>query len=165
MSETKQQTVKKPDLSWRDSTDNDIVEHLIVKKGVPIGEDGEVTIQEEYIETKRYNRQEYINSFRDDVGVLNMLKKCNAGLLNPATLACSFDKNLPINDISDVPTDVGDALQLVDDARKLYASLPAALKAGMDFNTFCATFDQKKFDAYIAAEKAKAVEAQKGEGK
>ena len=44
-------------------------------------------------------RQEYINSFRDDVGILNILKKVNAGLLNPATIACSFDTKAPINDI------------------------------------------------------------------
>lgn len=143
--------VKKTKASWSDETDNDIVEHLIIKKGVPIGEDGEVSVVEDYIETKRYNRQEYINSFRDDVGILNILKKVNAGLLNPATIACSFDTNAPINDISNIPTDVGDALNLVDQAHKLYAKLPAELRAGLDFNTFCQTFDQAKFDAYIKA--------------
>ena len=149
MSETKE---KKINNSWSDPTDNDIVEHLIIKKGVPIGEDGEVTVVEEYIESKRYNRQEYINSFREDVGILNILKKVNAGLINPATIACSFDTNKPINDITGIPTDVGDALNLVDRAYKLYAQLPADLKAGLDFNTFCKTFDQAKFDAYIASQ-------------
>lgn len=144
--------VKKTKASWSDETDNDIVEHLIIKKGVPIGEDGEVSVVEDYIETKRYNRQEYINSFRDDVGILNILKKVNAGLLNPATVACSFDTKAPINDISNIPTDVGDALNLVDQAHKLYAKLPAELRAGLDFNTFCQTFDQAKFDAYIKAQ-------------
>lgn len=150
MSEQKQ-VVKKIDVS--DHRDDMIVETLIVKKGVPVGEDGTVTIQEEVIEAKKYNRQEFINSFRDDVGVLNILKKVNAGLLNPATLAASFDLKAPINDISDIPTDIGDALNLVDEAHKLYAKLPADLKAGMDFNTFCNSFDQAKFDAYIASKK------------
>lgn len=145
---------KKLKNAWSDPTDDDIVEHLIVKKGVPIGEDGEVTVVDDYIESKRYNRQEYINSFREDVGILNILKKVNAGLINPATLACSFDTNAPINDISKIPTDVGDALNLVDQAHKLYATLPAELKAGLDFNTFCSTFDQKKYDAYMASVKA-----------
>lgn len=144
--------VKKSKASWSDETDNEIVEHLIVKKGVPIGEDGEVSVVEDYIETKRYNRQEYINSFRDDVGILNILKKVNAGLLNPATIACSFDTKAPINDISNIPTDVGDAINLVDQAHKLYAKLPVELRAGLDFNTFCQTFDQAKFDAYIKAQ-------------
>lgn len=147
--------VKKIKNSWSDPTDNDIVEHLIVKKGVPIGDEGEVSVVEDYIETKRYNRQEYINSFRDDVGILNILKKVNAGLLNPATIACSFDTKAPINDITNVPTDVGDALNLVDEAHKLYATLPAALRAGLDFNTFCKTFDQAKFDAFMASQKLK----------
>lgn len=141
--------------SWSDPTDDDIVEQLIIKKAVPIGDDGEVSVVDEVIEAKRYNRQDFINSFRDDVGVINILKKVNAGLLNPATLACSFDLNAPITDLSDVPTDIGDALNLVDQAHKLYATLPGDLKAGMDFNTFCRTFDQKKYDAYIASVKAK----------
>lgn len=159
MSEQVKKTEEKK-LFWSDPTDNDIVEHLIVKKGVPIGEDGEVSVVEDYIETKRYNRQEYINSFRDDVGILNILKKVNAGLLNPATIACSFDTKAPINDISNIPTDVGDALNLVDQAHKLYAKLPADLRAGLDFNTFCQTFDQAKFDAYMKAQQEK----QKKEG-
>ena len=141
--------------AWSDPTDDDIVEHLIIKKGVPIGEDGEVTVVDDYIESKRYNRQEYINSFRDEVGILNILKKVNAGLINPATIACSFDTKAPINDITNIPTDVGDALNLVDQAHKLYAQLPADLKAGLDFNTFCATFDQAKFNAYIQSQKPK----------
>ena len=107
---------KKAINQWSDPTDDDIVEQLIVKKGVPIGDDGEVTVVEEVIDSKRYNRQEYINSFREDVGILNILKKVNAGLINPATLACSFDLNAPIQDYSDIPTDVGDAVSLVDQA-------------------------------------------------
>ena len=110
--------------SWSDPTDDDIVEQLIVKKAVPIGDDGEVSVVEEVIEAKRYNRQEFINSFRDDVGILNILKKVNAGLINPATLAISANSGQPIVDISDIPSDIGDALALVDDAHKLYASLP-----------------------------------------
>lgn len=153
MSEVKEN--KKLKNSWSDPTDDDIVEQLIIKKAVPIGEDGEVTVVEDVIESKRYNRQEFINSFRDDVGVINILKKVNAGLLNPATLACSFDTDLPIRDVSDIPTDISDAMNLVDQAHKLYAILPAELKAGMDFNTFCQSFDQKKFDAYIASVKQK----------
>lgn len=150
MSEQKQ-VVKKTDLS--DHRDDFIVETMIIKKGVPIGDDGSVSIVEEVIEAKKYNRQEYINSFRDEVGVLNILKKVNAGLINPATVAASFDLKAPINDVCDIPTDVGDALALVDEAHKLYAKLPADLKAGMDFNTFVKSFDQAKFDAYIASQK------------
>lgn len=140
---------KKIDNSWSDPTDDDIVEQLIVKKAVPIGDDGEVSVVEEVIESKRFNRQDFINSFRDDVGILNILKKVNAGLINPATLALSANSGQPIIDISDIPTDIGDALALVDDAHKLYATLPDDLKKGMDFNTFCQTFNQKAFDEYI----------------
>lgn len=160
MSEEKKTDKKK--LNWSDPTDDDIVEHLIVKKGVPIGEDGEVSVVEDYIESKRYNRQEFINSFRDEVGILNILKKVNAGLINPATLACSFDTNKPIDDYSKIPTDIGDALDLVDRAHKLYATLPEDLRAGLDFNTFCRTFDQAKFDSYVKAKKDAAAAAASG---
>lgn len=143
--------VKKPKIiDTSDHTDDDIVEHLIIKKAVPIGDEGEVSVVEDYVETRRYNRQKFINSFRDEVGIVNLLKKVNAGLLNPGVLAANFDMTgQKILDISDVPTDVGDAMALVDQAHVLYASLPGDLKAGMDFNTFCKTFDQKRFNDYI----------------
>lgn len=154
MSEVKKTKIQIVDTS--DHTDDDIVEHLIVKKGVPIGDEGEVTIVEEYVETKRYNRQKYINSFRDEVGIVNLLKKVNAGLLNPGVLAANFDmEGKKVIDISQVPTDVGDAVAMVDQAHILFASLPAELKAGMDFNTFCKTFDQAKYNAYVESLKKK----------
>lgn len=153
--------VKKPKIiDTSDHTDDYIVEHLIVKKGVPIGDDGEVSVVEEYIESRKYNRQEFINSFRDQVGIVNLLKKCNAGLLNPGVLAANFDPDeTKVFDISNVPEDIGDALALVDNAHKLYAQLPADLKAGMDFNTFCKNFDQAKFNSYIESQKATLEEA------
>lgn len=155
MSEAKKAKI----IDTSDHTDDDIVEHLIIKKGVPIGDDGEVTVVEEYVETRRYNRQAFINSFREEVGIVNLLKKVNAGLLNPGVLAANFDMTgEKILDISNVPTDVGDALALVDQAHVLYAQMPADLKAGMDFNTFCKTFDQKKFNAYIESKKVKVKE-------
>ena len=139
-----------------DHTDDDIVEHLIIKKGVPIGDDGEVTVVEDYVESRRYNRQKYINSFRDDVGIINMLKKVNAGLLNPGVLAANFSGDPGnVSDFSDVPTDVGDAMLLVDNARAVYASLPADLTKGMDFNTFCKNFNQEAFNAYLESKKPK----------
>lgn len=153
--------VKKPKIvDTSDHTDDYVVEHLIVKKGVPIGDDGEVSVVEEYIESRKYNRQEFINSFRDEVGIINLLKKCNAGLLNPGVLAANFDPDeSKVIDISNVPDDIGDALAMVDNAHKLYATLPDDLKAGMDFNTFCRTFDQDKFNAYIESKKPKESEA------
>ena len=76
-------------------------------------------------------------------------------MLNPAVLAANFDINAqPIN-FADLPDDVGDAMSMVDQAHKLYASLPAALTKGMDFDTFCRTFDQKAFNEYIESVKPK----------
>lgn len=159
MSEVKK-TKKEAIIDTSDHTDDDIVEHLIIKKGVPIGDDGDVTVVDEYVETRRYNRQKFINSFRDDVGIVNMLKKVNAGLLNPGVLAANFTSDEEkIVDISGVPSDVGDAMALVDNARAVYSSLPADLTKGMDFNTFCKQFDQKAFNAYIESKKTTEVEA------
>lgn len=140
-----------------DHRDDYIVEHLIVKKGVPIGEDGEVSVVEDYIETKKYKRQDFINSFRDEVGIVNMLKKVNAGLMNPGVLAANFDLNDENNviDISNVPEDIGDAMSMVDNAHKLYASLPVELTKNMTFNEFCQKFDQKAFNSYIESQTKK----------
>lgn len=145
MSESK--TNKKTNINdWSDHTDDDIVEHLIINKAVPIGDDGEVSVKEEYIESRRYNRQAYINSFRNDVGILNIIKKVEQGLVNPVTLQARAEQGA---DVSNMPNDIGDALKVVDDAHKTYASLPEELKGKMDYETFCKEFTQTMFDAYI----------------
>ena len=160
MSDQKKVKEEKKIIDTSDHTDDYIIEHLIVKKGVPVGDDGEVSVVEEFVETRRYNRQKYINSFREDVGIVNMLKKVNAGLLNPGVLAASFSKDEEkIVDISGVPSDVGDAMALVDNARAVYSSLPPDLTKGLDFNTFCKTFDQAKFNAYLESKKPKPEES------
>lgn len=158
MSEIKKNKTEFKAVDTSDHRDDYIVEHLIIKKGVPIGEDNEeVSVVEEYIETKKYKRQEYINSFRDEVGIVNMLKKVNAGLLNPGVLAANFDLHDENNviDISNVPEDIGDAMSMVDNAHKLYSSLPIELTKNMSFNDFCQKFDQKAFDRYIESKTTK----------
>lgn len=139
-------------VDWSDHTDDDIVEHLIINKAVPIGDDGEVSVQEEYIESKRYNRQAYINSFRNDVGILNILKKVEQGLINPLILQARAEQCL---DISNMPNDPGDAMKMVDDARKTFAKLPEDLRGKMDYETFCKEFTQTMFDAYIESKTKK----------
>lgn len=149
-----------------DPTDDYIVEYMRINKAVPIGDDGEVTVKEEYVQTRKYNRQEYIDSFRNDVGILNILKKVQYqgnSVLDAVAKINAVDPSL-INrtpkqtedvDISNLPNDIGDAYSVVEKAHVIFESLPEELKGKMNFDTFVQSFDQKAFDEYIAKKAAK----------
>lgn len=137
--------------TWIDP-DKDIVEHLIIQKAVPINDEGEVSVQEEYVESRRYDRQEYINSFRGDVGILNIVAKVG---LEGARVQCAWKGSDELVDVSNMPSNIDDAYNTVRDAHKLYASLPDSLKGKMTYEEFIKEFDQKKFDEYIASQTLK----------
>lgn len=141
---------------WIDP-DKDIVEHLIINKAVLLGDDGEVSVREDYIESRRYDRQAYINSFRGDVGILNILAKVG---LEGARVQCGWQGSTEIVDISEMPDNIDKAYNIVRDAHALYASLPEALKGKMSYEEFINEFDQKAFDAYIESQTSKKEEGE-----
>lgn len=119
-------------------------------------------IEEVAVETERVNRQDYINSFREDVGIANILKK--VALSGDATLLNQVKRNpLPVmadgkEMVQDI-TPLQDGEEAVgamgDNMLKTYAALPDDLKAGRTLEQFLTSVSQAEIDAYVAAQVAK----------
>ena len=136
---------------------NKLVKVNVDEKG-NIDEDN-FEIEEVSVETERVNRRDYINSFREDVGIENILKK----------IALSGDVSLA-NQIKRVPQPLADdgkeqvvditALQdgeeavaaMGDNMRKAFNELPVELKAGRSLEQFCEGISQAEIDAFVAAQ-------------
>lgn len=144
--------------------EEDILEFERVDKLVKVKYDAKGTVDEDEFEVKevvvpktKINRQEYINSFREDVGIANILKKValsgDVSLLNQVKRT-----NLPLsNDGKEIVQDVT-ALQAGDEAiakmgdnmRKTFNNLPDELKAGRSLESFLEGVTQAEIDAFVA---------------
>lgn len=112
-----------------------IISHELKDKVVKTG-DGEddFVIEQKFVETSRVNRQEYIDSFKDDVGVLNILRKVeltgDITLLNErvrASVPVDEDGKEKVVDVSGItdPEAVRNGLKNVSD---VLAKMPTDLK-------------------------------------
>jgi len=160
--------------------DKDIVEYGVVQKIKKLGEkDTDFIIEDVVVETNRFNRQEYINSFRNDVGILNIIEKVrlsgDATLLMQNQRAClgasgekdSLGRDLePVVDVMDYQVDTIDAFETVKKARQAGTNgLPDDLTKGLSFDGV-ANLSDDEIDTYFAglAAKAKAAKAKEKEG-
>ena len=110
---------------------------------------------------RKYNQQELIASYSDDVGIQNILKK----------LAISGDKSIlnqtgreplcpngglePIQDFSEVPSSKAEAFNIVAAGVAAYDNLPSDIKGKMSLEQFVHDFGQEQLNAYIESVKAK----------
>lgn len=150
------------------------VEFHLVPKAVKVSDQDGIaqdTIVYEPVEKVRYNLQDYIASFADDVGIQNILKK----------LALSGDKSLlnqtgrepmnengglePIQDYSNVPGNKTEAFEQVARGVAAFDTLPEDLKGKLSLTQFAELFGQEEFDKYIAGIVAKQVKATEGGNK
>lgn len=107
------------------------------------------------------NRTDYINSFRDDVGIENILKKValsgDVSLLNQIKRTeLPKDLNDPegreiVQDLTPLFNGEKGAAKLGDLAQQIYASLPADLVGGRSFAEFCENVTDADIAAYIAS--------------
>lgn len=135
------------------SKDDDIVEYEIKEYVVKTGEgDEDFVVKTRVVEKSRIKRQDYINSFRDDVGILNILAKVQA--TGDATLL-DQKKGGSYIDISTLPDNVDDANKAIAVGVAAFDGLPEEIKKKMSMAEFVDKFGQEEFDALIAA---KAVE-------
>lgn len=133
----------------------DIVEYKAVDKVTSFKNEDEFVVEKVIVEDRRYNRQDFINSFRDDVGIENVLKKVQ--LTGDATLLNQRPRqNLPVDEtgkeiVQDfTPIDSVDGLASVGDkARMIWKNLPAALKAGRTYEEFVQTITPSEIDAFV----------------
>jgi len=140
--------VDKPEHTQTDYTkDKDIVgyteEDYIVKTGEG---DKDFIVKKRVVEFERKNRQEYINSFTDDIGVLNVLKKC--ALSNDESLI----KQRPdgaFMDATGFPTCKEDIYNTVEKGVTAFDKLPDDIKKKMSMEQFVNSFGQEQFDELI----------------
>lgn len=139
--------------------DSYIIERAVVDKVVKTGEgDTDFVIKKELKEISRVNRAEYINSHREDVGILNIIKKVQ--LTGDATLLNQRSVDIGFADITNLPQDKIDAYKAVEEGVQQFDDLPEDIKKKMSFKQFAEQND-KEFDALINAKVQKVLDEQK----
>lgn len=131
--------------------EEDIVKHLVVKEYVK-GDDGKVKEVEKLIESDRINRADYINSFNDECGIQNILKKIGQGVV--AEDKFDITKDMPEGTINDITflgdvEDYGDIVNMAKNARATYDALDPDLKGDMSFAKFCESFNNDMLNSYV----------------
>lgn len=130
----------------------------------------DVTKKEDFViekvvrETSRLDANDYVQSFADDVGIENILKKIaltgDVSLLNQRQRSIGqVDENgyEVLQDYTGIPGDVLEAAAIVKSGRDVFSSLPADLVKGRSFAEFVETATQDEIQAYMLA----SLEAQK----
>ena len=119
------------------------------------GDPENVVIKFKPVVKNEYDLQAYIESFADEVGIQNILKK----------LAISGDKSIlnqtgreplcpdgglePIQDYSNVPKSKAEAFNAVVAGVQAFDELPEDIKGKMSLTQFVQLFGQEEFDNYI----------------
>lgn len=156
--------VDKPKHTQTDYTkDDDIVGYCEQEYVVKTGEgDTDFVKKVRVVEFERKNRQEYIESFADDVGVLNVLKK----------VAVSGDESLikqrpdpSYVDLTNFPTTKEDMFDTVKKGVDAFDKLPDDIKKKMSMEQFVNSFGQEQFDALIKEKVDAVLAAQKAQEK
>lgn len=130
--------------------DNLIIEYSERDKVVPGNDEYDFRIDKEVYESKKVNRQEYINSFKDDVGVLNILKK----VALTGDLSLINQSNHPTGDkIIDVDDSIDsiDAMNKYDKAQASFNAIPVELRGNMSIEQFLDKFSSKDIIEYYQA--------------
>ena len=119
-------------------------------------------VDKKVVESSRINRQEYIDSFRGDVGIMNILEKVR--LTGDATLLDQTKRspvpsektgrgNLEeIVDISNIPNSFIEADQKITEGHDLFKGLPEELKGKLSFEDFVVK-SPELYEKYVAAVK------------
>lgn len=113
---------------------------------------GFITVEEVY-EKSSVDRQEYINSFRDDVGIENILKKVQMSgdmtLLNQRQAVQGEPGE--VKDITIFQEDEETLAALGDSAAAKYAALPVELTKGRTMEQFLKEVNAEEINAFIEA--------------
>lgn len=137
----------------------DIVKYKVIDVVKKTGE-GET----DYVLTKKVvpysieNRKESIESYRNDVGILNILKKValtgDATLLNQRGVVNGIDS-------TELPTNYMEACEMLEKGMISFGDLPDDIKQKMSFEEFAKNYKQEDFDAYVQAKVDAALAANK----
>ena len=156
--------------------DKYIIDYSEIEKVKLTGEkDTDFIINKEVVESSRINRQDYIDSYRDDVGILNIIEKVRLSgdvtLLNQTGRVgfAGTEKDAlgrPVEDVADFTNyqvDKIEALNAYKKGRESLSDLPTDLKANNSFESIAKMSDDE-INKYIEKKVASILAAQKKEG-
>lgn len=157
--------VDKPQASLTDYSNSPDFESItIVDVPVKVGDgESDYVIEKREKVLSRCKRQDYINSFAEDVGILNIMKKVSQtgdiSLLNQRPVAGS-----DFVDISNLPDNVIDGIKFMNSAKDSFDSLPADLKKDLKIEDVAnGKLDISALNAYIDRLVAAKVAAAEGD--
>ena len=132
-------------------TEEDIVELTIIERA-EVDSEGKVKHVVEQVETNRYTRQDYIESFACDTGIQNILEKIKIGAVSADRF--SGDKmGVPAGETDFTPYEnienFADIVARADKARATYAAMDPELKKNMSFEKFVESFNQNDLTNYV----------------
>lgn len=139
-----------------------IKEMVLIPYSAQVGDDPEnIVIRYKPVLKGEYDLQEYIESFADEVGIQNILKKLSLSgdksLLNQTGREplCPDGGLEPIQDYSNAPKSKAEAFNAVAAGVAAFDSLPDDLKGKMSLTQFVELFGQDEFNKYIEGVVAK----------
>lgn len=137
------------------STDKDYIESELIESIEDYKDNVNFRIDLIPVESKRVNRQDYINSFRQDVGILNILEKVRLSgdttllnRINRASLPVDKDNKEVIQDFTPI-TGVDSVHDIEDNSKVLWNSLPDALKNGRSYEDFLLSVTKDELDSFV----------------
>lgn len=141
------------------SIDNDIIKYKQIDVCIKTGEGEEdYVLQKKVVPYSKENRKEVIESYRNDVGILNILKK--VALTGDNTLLDQRHNAIGI-DCTNLPANYMEAFEALENGLVSFKDLPDDIKNKMSVDEFVKNYKQEDFDAYIQAKVNAAIEAQK----
>lgn len=120
---------------------------------------GDYVIESEVVLTEKIDTKEYINSFKDDVGIENILRKFDLckdpELFNQTkrvSVSIAEDGKELVQDYTGVPTSEEEALRLAKRAKSEFDNLPSDLVKGRSFKDFAETCTKEELLAFIQSQ-------------
>ena len=136
--------------------DKTIERYVLVPYAVAVdGDEDNTVLRYKPVLKETIDLQEYIDSFADDVGIQNILRKLSLtgdkSILNQTgrEALCPDGGLEPIQDYSNVPKNKTEAFNAVAAGVAAFDNLPEDLKGKMSLTQFVELFGQEEFDNYI----------------
>lgn len=148
------------------SKDNDIIQYVRKNKVTKVGDgENDYVIEEVVVEDSRCNRQAYIASHADDVGVMNILKKVrlsgDLSLINQTHSVITEE----LQDYTKSPENIGEALRSVQSGANSFEGLKAIFgDTSFEQLAKMSADDIKQYlNAFVEANTPKKQETEKGD--